>query len=178
MMGGWTAITCAALPLAAPLPLTHNGKPAGVVSPKPSRILLEKGAVSPPPAWIKKFEPIVTQDPMIIRKYLGKKSNSKRCVPIKRIPISTLSSLKDNPSACTGFYQVRMRMENRMKKKRQAGVNKYRAQKIASNTHAHGVEQVCDYTDRQTISPLTDLAQNFIRTYIHDDKTVYEILSF
>ncbi|GBM46856.1 hypothetical protein AVEN_11504-1 [Araneus ventricosus] len=28
-------------------------KPAGVVSPKLSRILLEKGAVSPPPAWIK-----------------------------------------------------------------------------------------------------------------------------
>ncbi|GBL88341.1 hypothetical protein AVEN_103006-1 [Araneus ventricosus] len=42
-------------------------KPAGVVSPKFSRILLEKGAVSPPPAWIKKFEPIVTQDPMTIR---------------------------------------------------------------------------------------------------------------
>ncbi|GBN33835.1 hypothetical protein AVEN_94147-1 [Araneus ventricosus] len=45
-------------------------KPAGVVSPKLSRILLEKGAVSPPPTWIKKFEPIVTQDPMTIRKYL------------------------------------------------------------------------------------------------------------
>ncbi|GBM82779.1 hypothetical protein AVEN_10409-1 [Araneus ventricosus] len=102
-------------------------KPAGVVSPKLSRILLEKGAVSPPLAWIKQFEPIVTQDPMTIRKYLGKKSNSKRC-----IPISTLSSLKDNPSACTDCYQVRMPMKNRMKKKRQAGVNKYRAQKIAS----------------------------------------------
>ncbi|GBO31790.1 hypothetical protein AVEN_152041-1, partial [Araneus ventricosus] len=47
-----------------------EGKPAGVVSPKLSRILLEKSAVSPPPAWIKKFEPIVTQDPMTIRKYL------------------------------------------------------------------------------------------------------------
>ncbi|GBN42059.1 hypothetical protein AVEN_218863-1 [Araneus ventricosus] len=44
-------------------------------------------------------------------------------------------------------------------------------------TDAHGVEQVCYYTDRQTINPLTDLAQNFIRTYIHDDKTVYKILS-
>ncbi|GBN20858.1 hypothetical protein AVEN_260581-1 [Araneus ventricosus] len=65
-------------------------KPAGVVSPKLSRILLENGAVSPPPAWIKKFEPIVTQDPTTIRKYLGKKSNSKRCVPIKCIAISTL----------------------------------------------------------------------------------------
>ncbi|GBL77157.1 hypothetical protein AVEN_154070-1, partial [Araneus ventricosus] len=113
-------------------------EPAGVVSPKLSRIHLEKGAVSPPPAWIKKFEPIVTQDPMTIRKYLGKESNSKRCVPIKGIPISTLSWLKDNPSACTECYQVRMRKENRMRKKRQAGVNKYRAQKIAFNTHARG----------------------------------------
>ncbi|GBM86986.1 hypothetical protein AVEN_231790-1 [Araneus ventricosus] len=40
-------------------------------------MLLEKGAVSPPPAWIKKFEPIVTQDPMTIRKYLGKAPNSQ-----------------------------------------------------------------------------------------------------
>ncbi|GBL95965.1 hypothetical protein AVEN_227181-1 [Araneus ventricosus] len=45
-------------------------QPAGLVSPKLSRILLEKGAVSAPPAWIKKFEPIVTQDPLTIRKYL------------------------------------------------------------------------------------------------------------
>ncbi|GBM49644.1 hypothetical protein AVEN_259183-1 [Araneus ventricosus] len=90
-------------------------KPAGVVYPKLSCILLEKGAVSPPPAWIKKFEPIVTQDPMTIRKYLSKKSNSKRCVPIKCIPNSTLSSLKDNPSACTDCYQVRMRMEKSSK---------------------------------------------------------------
>ncbi|GBN40171.1 hypothetical protein AVEN_155531-1 [Araneus ventricosus] len=35
-------------------------EPAGVFSPKRSRTLLEKGAVSPPPAWIKKFERIVT----------------------------------------------------------------------------------------------------------------------
>ncbi|GBL70135.1 hypothetical protein AVEN_30883-1 [Araneus ventricosus] len=118
----------------------HNrrSKPAGVVSPKLSHILLEKGAVYPPPACIKKFEPIVTQDPMTIGKYLGKKSNSKRCVPIKCIPISTLSWLKDNPSACTDCYQVRTRTENRMKKKRHAGVNEYRAQKIAFNTHARG----------------------------------------
>ncbi|GBM90842.1 hypothetical protein AVEN_149465-1 [Araneus ventricosus] len=129
-------------------------KPAGVVSPKLSRLLLEKGAVSPPPAWIKKFEPIVTQDPMTIRKYFGKKSNSKRCVPIKCIPISTRSWLMDNPSACTDCYQVRMRMENRMKKKRQAGVNKYRAQKIAFNTHARVdsrlVGDALIQTDRQS----------------------------
>ncbi|GBM76804.1 hypothetical protein AVEN_85102-1 [Araneus ventricosus] len=134
--------------------LSMKRKPAGVVSPTLSRILLEKSAVSPPPAWMKNFEPIVTQDPMTIRKYLGKKSNSKRCVPIKCIPISTLSSLKDNPSPCTDCYQVRIRMENRMKKKREAGVNKYRAQKIASNTHACGdsgrVGDALIQTDRQS----------------------------
>ncbi|GBN71365.1 hypothetical protein AVEN_21439-1 [Araneus ventricosus] len=48
---------------------------------------------------------------------------------------------------------------------------------ISTTTHAYGVKQVCDYTDRLTVSSLTDLAQNFIRTYIHDKKTVYEILS-
>ncbi|GBN85589.1 hypothetical protein AVEN_106503-1 [Araneus ventricosus] len=61
---------------------TVLNKPAGVVYPKLSRILLEKDAVSPPPASIKKFEPFVTQDPMTIAKYLGKESSSKRCVPI------------------------------------------------------------------------------------------------
>ncbi|GBL84387.1 hypothetical protein AVEN_117158-1 [Araneus ventricosus] len=72
----------------------HNNfiKPAGVFSPKLSRILPQKGAVSPSPAWLKKFEPTVTQNPMTIRrffiivieKYLGEESNSKRCVPIFR----------------------------------------------------------------------------------------------
>ncbi|GBO21732.1 hypothetical protein AVEN_198234-1 [Araneus ventricosus] len=81
-------------------------KPAGVFSPKLSSILLKKGAVSPPPSWIKKIERIVTQDPMTIRKYLGKESNSKRCVPIKRVPISTPAWLKgNNPSACTDCCQ-------------------------------------------------------------------------
>ncbi|GBM51341.1 hypothetical protein AVEN_6550-1 [Araneus ventricosus] len=64
-------------------------------------------------------------------------------------------------------------------KKRQAGVNKYRAQKIAFNTNAHGdsglVGDALIQTDRQTVNLLTDLAQNWIRTYIHDDKTVYQI---
>ncbi|GBO35723.1 hypothetical protein AVEN_163750-1, partial [Araneus ventricosus] len=41
------------------------GKPAGVFSPKLSRILPQKGAVSPPPA----FEPTVTQNPMTIRRF-------------------------------------------------------------------------------------------------------------
>ncbi|GBM70270.1 hypothetical protein AVEN_63917-1 [Araneus ventricosus] len=77
--------------------------PAGVVSPKLSRILLEKGAVSSPQAWIKKFEPIVTQDPMTIRKYLGKESNSKRCVPISTLAGSRTKS--HNPPACTDCYQ-------------------------------------------------------------------------
>ncbi|GBO31427.1 hypothetical protein AVEN_199174-1 [Araneus ventricosus] len=66
-------------------------KPAGVFSPKLSRILPPKGAVSTSPAWLKKFEPTVIQNPMtlrrffiiVIEKYLGKESNSKRCLPIK-----------------------------------------------------------------------------------------------
>ncbi|GBO03248.1 hypothetical protein AVEN_189354-1 [Araneus ventricosus] len=57
-------------------------KPAGVVSPKLSRIPLEKGAVSPSPAWIKKFEPIVTPDPMAIRKYLGADDASVPSAPL------------------------------------------------------------------------------------------------
>ncbi|GBN65111.1 hypothetical protein AVEN_224609-1 [Araneus ventricosus] len=101
----------------AKIEITIKVKPAGVVSPKLSRILLEKGAVTPTPAWVKKFEPIETQDPIIIRKYLGKESNSKRGVPIKCVPISTLSWLKDILPACTDCYQVRMSMENRMKTK-------------------------------------------------------------
>ncbi|GBO44251.1 hypothetical protein AVEN_72998-1, partial [Araneus ventricosus] len=55
-------------------------KPAGVFSPKLSRILPQKGAVCPFPARLIKFEPTVTQNPMTIRrffvivieKYLGK----------------------------------------------------------------------------------------------------------
>ncbi|GBO28354.1 hypothetical protein AVEN_211978-1 [Araneus ventricosus] len=65
-------------------------KPAGVFSPKLSRILPQKGAVSPSPARLKKFESIITQNPMttrrffiiVIEKYLGKEWNSKRCVTI------------------------------------------------------------------------------------------------
>ncbi|GBM09464.1 hypothetical protein AVEN_141388-1 [Araneus ventricosus] len=64
---------------------------SGRALPKLSRILPQKGAVSPSPAWLKKFEPIVIQNSMTIRrffiivieKYLGKESNSKRRVPIK-----------------------------------------------------------------------------------------------
>ncbi|GBN03878.1 hypothetical protein AVEN_232717-1 [Araneus ventricosus] len=68
-------------------------KPAGVFSPKLSRILPQKGAVYPSPAWLKNFEStVVTQNPMtikrffiiVIEKYLGKESNSKRCVLIFR----------------------------------------------------------------------------------------------
>ncbi|GBN62699.1 hypothetical protein AVEN_177998-1 [Araneus ventricosus] len=86
----------------------YNRKPAGVFSPKLSLIPLEKGAVSPPHAGIKKFEPIVTQNSMTIRKYLGKESNSERCVPMKCVPISTLAGSRTksrNPSACTDCYQ-------------------------------------------------------------------------
>ncbi|GBL91537.1 hypothetical protein AVEN_191449-1 [Araneus ventricosus] len=41
----------------------------------------------------------------------------------------------------------------------------------------YGLFSKVNYTDQQTVNPSTDLAQNFIRTYIHDDKTVYQILS-
>ncbi|GBN91052.1 hypothetical protein AVEN_176017-1 [Araneus ventricosus] len=44
-------------------------KPAGVFSPKLSRILSPKGAVSPSPAWLKKFEPTVIQNPMTIGRF-------------------------------------------------------------------------------------------------------------
>ncbi|GBN37219.1 hypothetical protein AVEN_63501-1 [Araneus ventricosus] len=64
----------------------RDTKPVGEVSPKLSRILSQKGAVFPPPAWIKKFEPTVTQNPMTIRrffiivieKYLGKEFKEMR----------------------------------------------------------------------------------------------------
>ncbi|GBM88407.1 hypothetical protein AVEN_91100-1 [Araneus ventricosus] len=41
-------------------------KPAGVDSPKLLRILPQKDVVSPPSAWIKKFQPTVTLNPMTI----------------------------------------------------------------------------------------------------------------
>ncbi|GBL90741.1 hypothetical protein AVEN_226174-1 [Araneus ventricosus] len=71
---------------------SHSPQPSGVFSPKLSRILPPKVAVSPSPAWLKKFEPTVIQNPMtigrffiiVIEKHLGKESNSKRCVPIFR----------------------------------------------------------------------------------------------
>ncbi|GBM20806.1 Synaptotagmin-16 [Araneus ventricosus] len=44
-------------------------KPAGVFCPKLSRLLPQKGAVSPSPAWLKKFEPTVTQNPMTVRRF-------------------------------------------------------------------------------------------------------------
>ncbi|GBN57326.1 hypothetical protein AVEN_115494-1 [Araneus ventricosus] len=94
--------------------LQLEGEPAGVVSPKISRILLEKGAVSPPPAWIKKFEPVVTQDPMTIRKYLGKKSNSQMRSDLNAYRFLLL--LDQGQSRIILPRTVRMRMENRMKK--------------------------------------------------------------
>ncbi|GBM78947.1 hypothetical protein AVEN_40511-1 [Araneus ventricosus] len=158
-------------------------KPAVVVSPKLSRILLEKGAVSPPPAWIKKFEPIVTQDPMTIRKYLGKESNSQMrsdlnayrfllllvqgqsCIILPRAHIATSTHAHG---------------ESDEKEKRQAGVNKISCTEDCVQyacVWRWRIRWRCDNTDRQTFNLLTDLAQNLIRTYIHDDETVYETLS-
>ncbi|GBM07367.1 hypothetical protein AVEN_187901-1 [Araneus ventricosus] len=146
-------------------------KPAGVFSPKLSRILSQKDTVSPSPAWLKKFEPTVIQNPMAIRrffiivieKYLGKESNSKRCLPIKATIYRTL----------LGFTLAVSRTNWR-------NLLLSPTQKIASNTHAsgdNGWASIVNYTDGQTVNPLPDLAQNFVRTYIHDDKTVYQILS-
>ncbi|GBM95562.1 hypothetical protein AVEN_182447-1, partial [Araneus ventricosus] len=42
---------------------------APLLSPKLSRILHPKSAVSPSPAWLKKFEPTVIQNPMTIRRF-------------------------------------------------------------------------------------------------------------
>ncbi|GBM49006.1 hypothetical protein AVEN_55214-1 [Araneus ventricosus] len=77
---------------------------------------------------------------MTIRKYLGKESNSKRCVPIKCVPISTLAGSRTSrvilPRAkiATSTHAYGELEKN----KSQAGVNQYRAQKIASSTHARG----------------------------------------
>ncbi|GBM16931.1 hypothetical protein AVEN_267322-1 [Araneus ventricosus] len=107
--------------------LEREKEPAGVVSPKISRILLEKGAVS---RVDKKFEPIVNQDPTTIRKYLGQSFRVHRLLP------STHAHGESD------------------EKKRQAGANKYRAQKIAFNTHARGdsglVGDALIQTDRQS----------------------------
>ncbi|GBM14063.1 hypothetical protein AVEN_209953-1 [Araneus ventricosus] len=74
------------LPLSFILAAVLLTKPAGVFSPKLSRILPQKGAVSPSHAWLKKFEPTVIQNPMTIRsffiivieKYLGKEFKEMR----------------------------------------------------------------------------------------------------
>ncbi|GBM24801.1 hypothetical protein AVEN_132328-1 [Araneus ventricosus] len=108
-------------------------KSAGVVSPKLSRILLEKGAVSPPPAWIKKFEPIVTQDPMTIRKYLGKESNSQMRSDLNAYRFLLLLAQGQshmNLSRAQIATSTHAHRESDEKGKRQEGFNKYRAQKI------------------------------------------------
>ncbi|GBM86752.1 hypothetical protein AVEN_198518-1 [Araneus ventricosus] len=126
-------------------------KSAGVLSPKLSRKLLEKGAVSPPPAWIKKFEPIVTQDPMTIRKYLGKESNSQMRSDLNAYRFLLLLAQGQSriilPRAQIAT-SAHAHGESDEKEKRQAGVNKYCAQKIASSTHARGDAII--QTDRQS----------------------------
>ncbi|GBM09938.1 hypothetical protein AVEN_86820-1 [Araneus ventricosus] len=116
-------------------------KPAGVVSPKLSRILLEKGAVYPPPAWIKKFEPLVTQDPMTIRKYLGKESNSQMRSDLNAYRFLLLLAQRQSHIIIPRVQiatSTHAHGKSDEKEKHQAGVNKYRALKIASSTHARG----------------------------------------
>ncbi|GBO18448.1 hypothetical protein AVEN_118234-1 [Araneus ventricosus] len=101
-------------------------------------MLLEKGAVSPPNAWIKKFESIVTQDPMTIRKYLEKKNKFEE-IRSNYMNTDFYSFLAQGQS-----FRVHRLLPSTHEhgesdeEKRQAGANKYRAQKIAFNTHARG----------------------------------------
>ncbi|GBM48885.1 hypothetical protein AVEN_36937-1 [Araneus ventricosus] len=55
---------------------------------------------------------------MTIRKYLGKESNLKRCVPIKCVPVSTFVGSKTSRIILRvhRLPPVRMRMENRLEK--------------------------------------------------------------
>ncbi|GBN61039.1 hypothetical protein AVEN_23853-1 [Araneus ventricosus] len=66
--GGWRGKRRAESGMKNGIKAKYNSKPAGVASPKLSRILLQKGAVSNPLAWLKKFEPTVTQNPMTIKR--------------------------------------------------------------------------------------------------------------
>ncbi|GBN44987.1 hypothetical protein AVEN_206740-1 [Araneus ventricosus] len=112
-----------------------------MVSPKLSRIFLEKGAVSSPPAWIKKFKPIVTQDPVTIRKYLGKESNSQMRSDLNAYRFLLLLAQGQSRIILPRVQiatSTHAHGESDEKEKRQAGVNKYLAQKIASSTRARG----------------------------------------
>ncbi|GBO25253.1 hypothetical protein AVEN_160959-1 [Araneus ventricosus] len=63
---------------------------------------------------------------MAIRKYLGKESNSERCVPIKCIPISTLAGSRTkphNPSACQIVTSTHANGESDEKSAKQESIN-------------------------------------------------------
>ncbi|GBN12409.1 hypothetical protein AVEN_245408-1 [Araneus ventricosus] len=128
-----------------------------------------------PPRVDKKIPNLLYQDPMTIRKYLGKKIKLKNAFRLNNTDFysflrSRFRVYRLLPSTHAG---------DRMKKKRQAGVNKYRDRRLRSVRIRMRVKirtRWNTYTDRQTIQPF-DWLQTFIRTYIHDDKTVYEILS-
>ncbi|GBM54815.1 hypothetical protein AVEN_6241-1 [Araneus ventricosus] len=127
------------------------------------------------PAWIK-IEPVVTQDPMTIGKYLGKESNSKRSSWIKCVPISTLAGSRTSRIILRVQIATSTHAHGESITKRRSR-SQNRAQKIASSTH--GVE-IASPTNPllyrpEAVNLLTDLAQNFIRTYLHDDRTAYEI---
>ncbi|GBN60800.1 hypothetical protein AVEN_91046-1 [Araneus ventricosus] len=110
-----------------------------------------------PLAWIKKFESIVTQDPMTIRKYLGKTSNSQMRSDLNAYRFLLLLAQGQSriilPRAQIAT-STHAHGESDEKEKLQAGVNKYRAQKIASSTHARGdggfVGDAIIQTDRQS----------------------------
>ncbi|GBN83580.1 hypothetical protein AVEN_159627-1 [Araneus ventricosus] len=116
-------------------------KPAGVFCPKLSRILPPKGAVSPSPAWIKKFELTVTQNPMTIRrfliivseKYLGKESHTARFHSCR---------LKDKLTSFAPFGST----------------------DDCFRTHARGdsgLVSMVNYTGRQTVNPFDGFGPKF-----------------
>ncbi|GBN89422.1 hypothetical protein AVEN_64713-1 [Araneus ventricosus] len=78
---------------------------------------------------------------MTIRKYLGKESNSQMRSDLNAYRFLLLLAqgqsriILPRPQIATSTHA---HGESDEKEKRQAGVNKYRAQKITSNTHARG----------------------------------------
>ncbi|GBN09974.1 hypothetical protein AVEN_159695-1 [Araneus ventricosus] len=106
---------------------------------------------------MEKIEPIVSQDPMTIRKYLGKESNSQMRSDLNAYRFVLLLAQGQSriilPRAQIAT-STHAHVESDEKEKRQAGVNKYPAQKIASSTHARGdsgfVGDAIMQTDRQS----------------------------
>ncbi|GBN52756.1 hypothetical protein AVEN_145177-1 [Araneus ventricosus] len=75
---------------------------------------------------------------MTIRKYLGKESNSEMRFDLNAYRFLLLLAEGQSFRVHRLLPSTHAHGESDEKEKRQAGVNKYRAQKIASSTHARG----------------------------------------